>query len=77
MTPWKSLARWVLLLEQKSHLLYINLDYKKLGYKIYTAILKNHMQKILDAIIGENQPAAIKNNITLIFHHLRCNSCLT
>ena len=77
MIPLKSLAPWVLLLEQESHLLYINLDYKKLGYKIYTTILKNRMQKTLDAIIGENQSAAIKNNITHIFHHLKCNSCLT
>ena len=46
-------------------LLYINLDYKSLGYKIYTAILKNHMQKTLDAIIGENQSAAIKNRTIL------------
>ena len=47
-------------LEQESYPLYINLDYKKLGYKIYTTILKNHMQKTLDAIIGENQSVAIK-----------------
>ena len=40
----------MLLLEQ-----YINLDYKKLGYKIYTTIPKNHMQKLLDAIIVKNQ----------------------
>ena len=70
MTPWKSLAPWVLLLVQESYLLYINSDYKNLGYKIYTTILKNHMQGTLDAIIGENQSAAIKNNnITHIFHH--------
>ena len=48
MTPWKSLAPWALLLVQESYLLYINL-----GYKIYTTILKNHMQATLDAIIGE------------------------
>ena len=59
--------------KQESHLLYTNLDYKKLGYKMYTTILKNHMRKTLDAIIGENQSAAIKNNITHIFHHSRCN----
>ena len=69
MTPWKSLAPWALLLVQESYLLYINL-----GYKIYTTILKNHMQATLDAIIGENQSAAIKNNnITHIFHHSTCN----
>ena len=70
MTPCKSLAPWVLLLVQESYLLYINSDYKNLGYKIYTTILKNHMQGNLDAIIGENQSAAIKNNnITHNFHH--------
>ena len=69
MTPWKSLAPWALLLVQESYLLYINL-----GYKIYTTILKNHMQATLDAIIGENQSAAIKNNnITHIFHNSTCN----
>ena len=74
MTPWKSLAPWVLLLVQESYLLYINSDYKNLGFIIYTTILKNHMQATLDAIIGENQSAAIKNNnITDIFRDLRCN----
>ena len=49
-------------------------DYKKLGYKIYTTIPKNHIQTTLDAIIGESQSAAIKSNsITHIFHHLTCN----
>ena len=63
MTPWKSLSPWVLVfLVQESYLLYINSDYKNLGYKIYTTKLKNHMQATLDAIIGENQSAAIKNN---------------
>ena len=74
MTPWKSLAPWVLLLVQESYLLYINSDYKNLGYKIYTTILENHMQITLDAIIGKNQSAAVKNNnITNIFHHATCN----
>ena len=74
MAPWKSLAPWVLLLGQESHLLYINSDYENLGYIIYTTILKNHMQATLDAIIGENQSAAIKyNNITHIFHNSTCN----
>ena len=73
MTPWESLTPWVLLLEQESHQLYKNLDYKKLDYKIYTAIFKNHIQKTLDAIIGENQSGDIKNNITHIFHLSRCN----
>ena len=50
----------MLLLEQESHLLYENLDYKKWGYKIYTKILKNHIQKTLDVNIDENQSAAIK-----------------
>ena len=40
MALWKSLAPWVLLLEQESHLLYINLEYKKLGYKIYTTFYR-------------------------------------
>ena len=61
----KSLAPWVLLLVQESYLLYINSDYKNLGYIIYTTILKNHMQATLDAIIGENQSAAIKNRMML------------
>ena len=65
MTPWESLAPWALLLEQESYLLYINLYYKNLGYKIYTAILKNRMQTTLDAIIGEKQSAAIKNRTIL------------
>ena len=74
MTISKSLAPWVQLLEQESYLLYINLGYKKLDYKIYTTILKNHMQKTLDAIISEIHPDAIKNhNITHTFHHLKCN----
>ena len=75
MTLWKSLSPWVLvLLVQESYLLYINSDYKNLGYEIYTTILKNHMPANLDAIIGENQSAAIKNNnITHIFHNSACN----
>ena len=60
MAPWKSLAPWVLLLVQESHLLHINSDYKNLGYKIYTTIPKDHMQTTLDAIIGEKQSAAIE-----------------
>ena len=32
-------------------MLYINLNYTNLSYKIYTIILKNHMQKTLDAIL--------------------------
>ena len=78
-TPWKSLATWVLvLLVQESYLLYINSYYKNLGYKIYTTILRNHIQATLDAIIGENQSAAIKNNnITHILHHLTSNWCFT
>ena len=56
LTPWKSLSpAWVLLLVQESYLLYINLYYKNLGYKIYTTILKNHVQTTLVALIGENQ----------------------
>ena len=31
------------------------------------------MQKTLDVMIGENESADIENNITHIFHHLRCN----
>ena len=70
MTPLKSLAPWVLILVQESYLLYINSDYKNLGYKICTTIPRNDTQTTLDAIIGENQSAAIKNNdITHIFHH--------
>ena len=74
MTPLKSLAPCVLLLVQESYLLYINSDYKNLGYIIYTTILKTHMQATLDAIIGEKQSATIKNNnITHIFHNSTCN----
>ena len=52
MTPWKSLAPWVLvLLGQESYLLYINSDYKNLGCEIYTTIIKNHMPTTLDTII--------------------------
>ena len=70
MTPWKSLAPWVLVLPvQESYLLYINSD-----YKTYTTILKNHIQVTLDAITGENQSADIKNNnIKHIFHRLTSN----
>ena len=59
------MAPWVLLLEQESYLLYINLNYTNLGYKIYTTILKNHMQKAFDAIIGENHSVATKNRTIL------------
>lgn len=48
MTPGKTLAPRVLFLEQESYLAYTSLDYENLDYKIYTAILKNHMQKALD-----------------------------
>ena len=65
MNPWESLTPWVLLLVQESYLLYINSDYKNLGYKIHTTILKNHMQTTFDAIIGKNQSAAIKNRTIL------------
>ena len=65
MTPSKILAPWVLLLEQEPYVLYINSNYTNLGYKIYTTILKNHMQKILVAIIGENQSVATKNRAIL------------
>ena len=65
MIPWEILAAWVLLLEQESYLIYINLYYKNFGYKIYTTILQNRMQTTLDAITGENQLAAIKNKTIL------------
>ena len=55
----------MLLLEQEPYVLYINSNYTNLGYKIYTTILKNHMQKTLDAIIGENQSVATKNRTIL------------
>ena len=71
MTPWKSLAPWVLLLVQESYLLYINSDYKNLGYIIYTTILKNHMQATLDAIIGEKQSVAITTTILHTFSTIR------
>ena len=47
---------------------------KNLGNIIYNTILKNHIQATLDAVIGENQSAAIKNNhITHILHNSKCN----
>ena len=55
----------MVLLEQESYVLYINLNYTNLGYKIYTTILKNHMQKPLDEIIGEKQSFATKNRTML------------
>ena len=55
----------MLLLDQESYVLHINPNYTNLGYKIYTAILKNHMQKTLDAILGENQSVATKNRTIL------------
>ena len=67
MTPWKSLAPWLLVLEQESHLSYINLDHRSLDYIIYPTILKNHMQKTLEAIKSENQSVAIKNRILHTF----------
>ena len=45
MTLSKILAPSVLLLEQEPYVLYINLNYTNLSYKIYTTIIKNHMQK--------------------------------
>ena len=65
MTSSKSLAPWVLLLEQEPDVLYINLSYTNLGYEIYDTILKNHMQKTLVAIICENQSVATKNRTIL------------
>ena len=55
----------MLLLEQEPYVLYINSNYTNLDYKIYNKTLKNHMQKTLDAIIGENQSIATKNRIIL------------
>ena len=64
----------MLLLEQEPYLLYMNLNYTNLGYKIYTTILKNHMQNTLDAIVSENQSVATKNRTILhIFHDSRRN----
>ena len=40
----------------------MNLDYRTLGYKIYTTILK---KANLGAIIGKNQSAGIKNRTIL------------
>ena len=55
----------MLLLEQEPYVSYINSNYTTLGYKTYTTILKNHMQKILDGIIGENQSVATKSRTIL------------
>ena len=74
MTPWKSLAPRVLLLVQESYLLFAYSNYKNLGYKIHSTILKNDIQATLHAIIGENQSAPVKNNnITHIFQYSTCN----
>ena len=64
MTPWKSLAPWLLLLVQEPYLC-INLYYKNLGFKICTTRRKNHMQTTLDTIIGENQSTGIKSRTIL------------
>ena len=40
----------------------MNLDYRNLGYKFYTTILK---KTNVGAIIGKNQSAAIKNGTIL------------
>ena len=58
-------APWVILLVQEPYLWYVNLYCINLGYKIHTTILKNHMKTTLDAIIGENQSAAIKSRTIL------------
>ena len=55
----------MLLLEQEPYLVYLNLNYTKLHYKIYTTILKNHTQKILDAIIRENESVITKTRTIL------------
>ena len=65
MTFSKGLAPWMLLLEQEPYVLYINSTYTHLGYKIFTTILKNYLQKTLDAVIGENQSVATKNRTIL------------
>ena len=65
MTPPKRLAPWVLLLQQEPYVLYLNLNYTNLRYEIYTEILKNHMQKSLNANIGEKQSVATKNRTIL------------
>ena len=53
-------------------MLYINLNYTNLGYKIYTTILKNHMQKPIGAIISENQSVATKTRTILhVFSKIR------
>ena len=65
MTPSKSLTPWVLILERKPYVLYINLNYTNLSYEIYTTTLKNYMQKTLDAIIGKSQSVATKNKTIL------------
>ena len=65
MTLSQSLAPWVALLEQGPYMLYINLNYTNLRYKIYTKILKNHIPKTLNAIIGENQSVTTKSRTIL------------
>ena len=64
MTLGESFAPWVLLLEQESYLSYIKNVIEKMidDCKLQTHILlnlKNQLQKKLDTIIGENQPASI------------------
>ena len=71
MTPWKSLAREMLLLVQESCLLYIDSDYKSLGYNIYTTIPKHHMQTTLDAIIGKTNQLLSKTMILHTFSTIR------
>ena len=54
-------------------MLYINLNYTNLGYKIYITIFINHMQKNLRCNYwsNTNQLLPKQNNIAHIFHNLR------
>ena len=77
MTPSKSLAPWLLRLEQEPYVLYINLNCTSLGYKIYTTTLKNHLQKNLRCNYWWKPISCYQkqDNITHIFHDSRCNWC--
>ena len=62
MVPVESLAPWVLILQHESYLPYRKkvIKWILLTTESYTNHVKNQLQKSLDTLIGENQPAAMK-----------------
>ena len=76
MSPGKSLASWVLLLEQESYLSYIKKVLKTIFETTdpYTTIIMNKLEETLNTIIGENQSAAINKieQFYILFLRLIC-----